>query len=285
MMTNETNRRASRIAGAIERVLAEGSIAALVTLVEAPGKIGAKLLFAETNTITGSLGDPGLDAVAAEIAQRFLGSLAEAQMFRIAECAPALTEWAGAEVLCERIEPEPRIVICGAGHVGASLAQLASQIGYRSTLIDDRAEFVTRERFPDEKIELVLAANWTVAVREAIGNGRGIAVAVVTRGHNEDEECMQAIITTEVNYVGLIGSKRRTNIVLDRLRQAGADEERLRKVHAPIGLDIRAVTPEEVALAILAEIVAERRRGPGGSLSAWRRHSGDDFPHRRAGKG
>jgi xanthine dehydrogenase accessory factor len=82
---------------------------------------------------------------------------------------------------------------------------------------------------------------------------------------------MRASITTQAVYLGLIGSKRRTKIVLDRLRQAGATEAQIQRVHAPIGLDIGAVTPEEVALAILAEIVAERRGGKGTSLSAWRR--------------
>ena len=95
----------------------------------------------------------------------------------------------------------------------------------------------------------------------------------MTRGHNEDEECLRAVITTDADYVGLIGSKRRTNIVLHRLREVGAELEKLRKVHAPVGLDIGAVTPEEVALAILAEMVAERRGGTGGSLSSWRRES------------
>ena len=270
MTTNETNPPASQIAKAIERVLAEGAIAALVTLVEAPGNVGAKLLVEAGATTTGSLGDEDFDRAVTEFARRFLESADEAHTFRIVEFAPQLTDWAEAQILCERIEPEPRMVVCGAGHVGASLAQLASFIGYRTTLIDDRAEFVTRERFSNERIDLVAATNWTTAVSEAIGNGRGVSVAVVTRGHNEDEECMQAIITTNADYVGLIGSKRRTNIVLDRLRQAGADEERLKHVHAPIGLDIGAVTPEEVALAILAEIVAERRGGKGGSLSAWR---------------
>jgi xanthine dehydrogenase accessory factor len=271
MDTNETNPPASQIAKAIERVLSEGLVAVLVTLVEAPAKIGAKLLIEESGATTGSLSDENLDRAVTEFARRFLESADEAHTFRIFDFAPQLTDWTEAKILCERIEPEPRIVVCGAGHVGASLAQLASLSGYRTTLIDDRAEFVTRERFPNERIELVGATNWTAAVREAIGNGRGVSVAVVTRGHNEDEECMQAIITTDADYVGLIGSKRRTNIVLDRLRQAGADEERLKKVHAPIGLDIGAVTPEEVALAILAEIVAERRGGKGGSLSVWRR--------------
>lgn len=271
MNTNDTNLPAGQIAIAVERVLAEGAVAALVTLVEASANIGAKLLVEEAGATTGSLGAEDFDRAVTEFAQRFLDSSDEAHTFPVAEFAPQLTGWAEAKILCERIELEPRVVVCGAGHVGASLAQLASFTGYRTTLIDDRAEFVTRERFPDLRIELVAAINWTASVREAIGNGRGISVAVVTRGHNEDEECMQAIMPTNADYIGLIGSKRRTNIVLDRLRQAGADQERLKKVHAPIGLDIGAVTPEEVALAILAEIVAERRGGKGGSLSAWRR--------------
>jgi xanthine dehydrogenase accessory factor len=271
MDTNQTNLPASQIAKAIERLLAEDVVAALVTLVEAPRNIGAKLLVEEAGATTGSLGNESLDDAVREFAKRFLASSDEAHTFRIAEFAPQLNDWVEAQILCERIEPEPRIVVCGAGHVGASLAQLASFTGYRTTLIDDRSEFVTRERFPDERILPVAATNWTAAVRKAIGNGRGVSVAVVTRGHNEDEECMQAIIATNADYVGLIGSKRRTNIVLDRLRQAGADEEWLKNVHAPIGLDIGAVTPEEVALAILSEIVAKRRRGKGGSLSAWRR--------------
>ena len=132
-----------------------------------------------------------------------------------------------------------------------------------------------RDRFPDERIELIAAENWDGAVRQAIGNGRGVSVAVVTRGHNEDEECLRAVITTEAEYVGLIGSKRRTNIVLDRLRAAGAEVEKLEKVYAPVGLDIGAVTPEEVALAILAEMVAARRGGTGDSLSSWRRKPED----------
>ena len=133
---------------------------------------------------------------------------------------------------------------------------------------------MTRDRFPDERISLVVAESWTTAVQKTIGNGQGVAVAVVTRGHNEDEECMRAIISTTPDYVGLIGSKRRTNIVIERLRDAGADEEQLQNIRAPIGLDIGAVTPEEVALAILAEIVAERRGGKGESLSGWRRAKG-----------
>jgi xanthine dehydrogenase accessory factor len=108
-------------------------------------------------------------------------------------------------------------------------------------------------------------------LKEVVGTGRGLSVAVVTRGHNEDEECMRAVLDARPEYVGMIGSRRRTNIVLGRLRESGVDEEVLKEVRAPVGLDIGAVSPEEVALAILAEVVAHLRGGTGASMSAWRR--------------
>lgn len=179
--------------------------------------------------------------------------------------------WRGGRVLFERVEPEPHVVVCGAGHVGAALARLAAGVGYRVTLIDDRADFVSRARFPEASIELVAADDWTRPLREAVGAGRGVSVAVVTRGHNEDEECLRAVLAARPDYVGMIGSRRRTNIVLERLRETGFDAETLNEVRAPVGLDIGAVSPEEVALSILAEIVAHRRGGRGAPLSAWRR--------------
>lgn len=261
------------ISQAIMRVLRESSVAALVTLVEAAQGVGAKLLVEETGSRTGSLTDRALDEAIARHAPLFLASRAEAKTLKVEELAHISPEWDRARVLFERIEPEPRVIVCGAGHVGASLARLARAVGYRVTLIDDRADFLTRERFPDEEIELVHARTWTDAVREAVGRGHSVAVAVVTRGHHEDEECLRAVVEARPDYVGLIGSKRRTNIVLERLRAAGADESVLSEVRAPIGLDIGAVSPEEVALAILAEIVAERRGGTGAPLSAWRRRA------------
>src|SRR3989442_2512107 len=271
MQDSGNKERSRQITEAIERVLDEGGIAALATLIEARAGVGTKLLAQTSAQATGSLGDSELDRAVVDFAEGFLELRDDAHAFQVKEFAPQLSQWSEARVLFERLQPEPRIVICGAGHVGAALAKLASFIGYRATLVDDRAEFVTRARFPDERIELIAAETWAKAVREAIGNGRGVSVAVVTRGHNEDEECMRAVITTNADYSGLIGSKRRTNIVLDRLRQGGADEEQLKKIHAPVGLDIGAVTSEEVAVSILAEIVADRRGWKGGSLCAWRR--------------
>lgn len=282
------------ITEAVSRILADGSLGVLATLIavapnstadaetnsnpKATTNIGRKLLIdfstAERASI-GGLGSDELDRAARQQATAFSNSRLETRVFRVKEFAPTLGEWSEAQILFERIQLEPRLVICGAGHVGASLAKLAALLGYRVTLIDDRAEFVTRENFPEERIELVATTSWTAAVQTVVGNGHGVCVAIVTRGHSEDEQCLRAVMEVDADYVGLIGSKRRTNIVLERLRESGAAKERLEKVHAPVGLDIGAVTPEEVALAIMAEIVAVRRGGKGGSLSEWRRINRD----------
>jgi xanthine dehydrogenase accessory factor len=266
--------QANLLAEALSQTVAANSSATLATLIEAVGvpqaNVGAKLLVREAATV-GTLGQAELDRVVVEQAARFMESRVDTRLLQVKEFASELTGWSEAKILFERIQAEPRLVICGAGHVGASLAKLASMMGYRTTLIDDRAEFVTPQSFPEKNIELVAAENWSAAVRAAVDKGHGVSVAIVTRGHSEDEKCLRAVIGIDVDYIGLIGSKRRTNIVLERLRESGAAAERLEKVHAPVGLDIGAVTPEEVALAIMAEVVAVRRGGKGASISAWRR--------------
>lgn len=271
MSDSANTSRSARVNAAIRRLLERGGIAALATIIQDPFLVGAKLFVETTGETTGDLGDAALNSAVTTFAQQFLITRDEADTFSVGNFAPELTSLAGTRILLERIQSEPRIVIFGAGHVGAALATFATFAGYRVTLVDDRADFVSRERFPNELVELVTAESWTKAASKAIGKGGGVSVAIVTRGHAEDEECLRAVIDSTPDYIGLIGSKRRTNIVLDRLRATGTAEAQLANVRAPIGLDIGAVTPEEVALAILAEIVAERRAGTGGSLSAFRR--------------
>jgi xanthine dehydrogenase accessory factor len=271
-MTESRDQTSSQsITKMIEQALERGEMALVVTKLAGPGTVGSKLLILENIPPAGSLGDPQLDSIVVDQAERFLASRDETKMFRVSEFAPQFPLAGEMMLLLEKLQPAPRLVVCGAGHVGASLARLAALTGYHTTLIDDRPDFLKRERFPEKQIELLVADDWSSAVREAIGNGRGVAVAVVTRGHNEDEQCMRVVVRANPDYVGLIGSKRRTSIVLERLREAGVSDEQLRNVRAPIGLDIGAVSPEEVALAIMAEVVAERRGATGGSLSGWRR--------------
>lgn len=263
----EASDQTSSIVKTIEQLLERGEVALVVTKVSGQGSIGAKLLVCESRVAVGSLGDPGLDSLVTNHASRFLASRDETRMISASEFDPNFPAARETNLLFERLQPAPRLVICGAGHVGASLARLAAFTGYHTTLLDDRADFLKRERFPEREIDLRLANDWSATLLEVIGNGRGVSVAVVTRGHNEDEQCMHAVMRANPDYVGLIGSKRRTSIVIDRLRESGIPEDQLKNIHAPIGLDIGAVTPEEVALAIMSEIVAERRGGTGTPLS------------------
>jgi xanthine dehydrogenase accessory factor len=271
MTENKDHGSSSTITRVVAQLLDRGAIGTLITVVRGP-HTGAKLLLDESGGANGSLGNPELDRLAAAQTAGFLRSHHETSLLSVKDLAPEVPAATETLLLFERIQPAPRLVICGAGHVGAALAKLGSFVGFQTTLIDDRAEFLERSRFPESQIDLVVANDWEQAVSNAIGNGHGVSVAVVTRGHNEDERCMHAVMRANPDYAGLIGSKRRTTIVIERLREKGAATgAQLKKIHAPIGLDIGAVSPEEVALAILAEIVAERRGAAGGSLSAWRR--------------
>lgn len=254
----------------IAELIDRGDVAVVVTVARGTN-VGAKLLIDEAGNVFGSLGGEDLNSAVAAQAAKFLETREETRLVSLKDFATHFPSAGDISLLFERLQPSPRLVVCGAGHVGASLAKLGAFLGFKTALIDDRAEFLRPERFAGEQIDLVVAPDWNTAVREVIGNGRGVSVAVVTRGHTEDEQCMRAVVQAKPDYVGLIGSKRRTSIVIDRLREAGASEDQLRNIRAPIGLDIGAVSPEEVALAIMAEIVAERRGGTGGSLSAWRR--------------
>ena len=258
------------ITNKIAQLLERGDAGVVVTVTRG-ANVGAKLLVDEAGNVSGSLGDADLDSLVVSQALQFLQTRDETKLVSLKDFATDFPSAGEIFLLFEGLRPAPRLVVCGAGHVGASLAKLGAFLGFKTTLVDDRAEFLQRERFAGEEIELVVANDWTSAVREVVGNGRGVSVAVVTRGHSEDEQCMRAVVQAKPDYMGLIGSKRRTTIVIDRLREAGANEAELRKIRAPIGLDIGAVSPEEVALAIMAEIVGERRGAAGGSLSAWRR--------------
>ena len=272
MMNEKKDRSPSHeLLKVINQLLEAGSIAAIVTVLTGREHVGSKIIVEESGRRFGTLYSDELDSAVTTRAQKFLEAREDTRTISLRDIAPLLSSSEEILLLFERLESPPRLVICGAGHVGAALAKLGSLLGYQTTLIDDRSEFLKSDRFPSENIELVVAHNWGDSVRTAVGSGKGVALAVVTRGHNQDEECMQAIRDLEPDYIGLIGSKRRTNIVIDNLRRTGVADEKLKSIRAPIGLDIGAVTPEEVALAIMAEIVAERRGRAGGSLSAWRR--------------
>lgn len=167
------------------------------------------------------------------------------------------------ELLVEPVLSKPRLVVVGGGHVGLAIARMAVLLDYDVAVIEDRTEFATRERFPDG-VEVMHAD--MVEALDTMEIGWNTFIVVATRGHKLDSHALRAAVKTEARYVGLLGSKRKTILIEKMLRDEGVSEERLREVHAPIGLDLGGRTPAEIALAILAELSAERFGGTGRPL-------------------
>ncbi|MEW6281844.1 MAG: XdhC/CoxI family protein [Candidatus Eremiobacterota bacterium] len=172
------------------------------------------------------------------------------------------------DVFVELLSAPPELVIAGAGHIARPLTRMAALCGYEVTVVDDRPIFADRRWFPEAR--QVLCAPFAETFRGLEVTDR-THVVLVTRGHKHDEEILRTLIGRPAAYVGMIGSRRRTAAVLDDLRRDGVDPDWLGRLHAPIGLDIGAETPEEIAVAILAELIKVRRGGKAASLVAAQR--------------
>jgi xanthine dehydrogenase accessory factor len=156
------------------------------------------------------------------------------------------------------VEASPKLLIAGAGHVGRAVALAMVPLGFRVSVIDDRSEFASAQRLPPPIEPVVGDIAKTLSRWEIDAN---TYVVIVTRGHQHDERALTAVLDSSAKYLGMIGSARKIEVVFDHLRSQGAAQEQLDFVHSPIGLDINAVTPEEIAVSIAAELVAVRRAG------------------------
>ena len=157
------------------------------------------------------------------------------------------------EVFVEPVEPAPEVFIFGAGHVGFFVAKMSHDAGFKVHIIDDREKFANAELFP---------AGVDVVVDDIPGWLAGHTLpptsyaVIVTRGHTHDLDALRALSAAKVRYVGLIGSRAKVKRIYDALIEEGTSEEALTRIHAPIGLDIGAITPQEIAVSILAELIA-----------------------------
>ncbi len=154
------------------------------------------------------------------------------------------------------MEAAPHLVIAGAGHISRVLAGMMVRMGFRVHVIDDRADYANADRFPPpiDPVASDIAktlSDWPI--------DQSTYVVIVTRGHKHDEQALQSVLGSSARYIGMIGSRRKIKVILDDLRHAGATEAQLSRLHAPIGLDISAVTTDEIALSIAAELVSIRR--------------------------
>lgn len=270
---------AGEIGATIRQSLDAGRALAIVTLLERAGQAVSetlRLLVSDSGELAGTLGLAELDEMAAQHALMLLADeRQEITTARLTEMAaahdqPAMIERIGeVRLLFEISRPVPELIVCGGGHVGQAVARAGRLLDLRVTVIDDRADFAARDKFPDPQIRLI-AADFTEALR-SLNITPASHVVIVTRGHKHDEMCLREVVGKPARYIGMIGSRRRTATIRAMLLRDGIAQSQLEQVHAPIGLDIGAQTPEEIALAILAEIVLVRRGGTGRPKSIWQR--------------
>ena len=254
----------------ITAALGRGEPIVLVTVVRvwgaAPCAPGARLLVRGDGGVTGTLGGAATDsqAVADALKARDGGQPALATYHLDPEGGESVGSCgASLEVFIEPLRPEPRLLVAGSGYVAQALARLAAPLGWRVTLLDDRTEFVRAAYVPDTVETDVGDLARLLVDRHP---NAGTAIVVVTRGHRSDGDALQAALTTQAGYVGMIGSTSKVRNVFRALLKKGLEPQVLGKVHAPIGLDLGAETPEEIALSIAAELQMWRRGGAGGSL-------------------
>lgn len=150
------------------------------------------------------------------------------------------------------VTPAENLLILGGGYVGYAIYELASILGFEVTVFDDRAEFIENARFPKATR---LESGEFIELIDSYQFNDYTYVTIVTRGHLQDGECVKAIIRKDYRYLGLIGSRRKVALIMEDLEKSGYSAEEIEKVHAPIGLDIGAETPEEIAVSIMAEII------------------------------
>jgi len=179
---------------------------------------------------------------------------------------PAFSREAG--IFYDPVFPEEKLLILGGGHVGRSVAVMAVELDFKVTVADDREALLTPKRFPAPV--KTICGSYAEVAREFPLDSASYVVAV-TRGKASDLECMRAILGRAYRYAGFIGSTRKAKILLDQLREDGFPPEKVAAVHSPIGLDIKAETPAEIAVSILAELVAVRRNAGARGLSAGER--------------
>ncbi|MBI2170864.1 MAG: XdhC family protein [Chloroflexi bacterium] len=241
------------IAGEVTRAYEGDGTVALATLIKpgtAGGQTGAKLFLRGDGSTLGTLGGPEVDQLALETAER---------LAPYGQCEHVLSD-DGAELFVEAYTSPATIVLMGGGHVSRAVATIAHALGFRLFVVDDRREFANKERFPEA--EEVAVAGYDTALSHFSINPN-TAILIATRGHNFDDVALESAARSPAGYVGLVGSQRKVILIYEELLRRDVPLERLREVHSPVGLDIHSRTPMEIAVSIMAEVIAHRLGGTG----------------------
>ena len=248
----------------IVRIRQAGRRAALATIVKrigsTPRKDNAKMLVREDGSTVGSVGGGCVEAEAWQLAKQVIASGRSSNMRYEMTDEEAEDEGlvcgGSVEIFVEPIMPNPRLVILGAGHVGQAVAETVNRIGFDVGVVDDRESFASPDRFP-------AGTEITIQPFEDGLDSLNIVpddfLLIVTRGHSHDQTALESAIRTEAGYVGLVGSRRKIQLLVQNLLKAGHGVEVFRNLYAPIGLNIGSETPEEIAVSVAAEMIALRK--------------------------
>ena len=240
--------------------MAENRPAALVTVIEAagstPGKTGTMMAVLEDGTTVGTVGGGKLEGEIIKSARECLETGENRLLkYHLKDDEKGIGMQCGgdAQVFVKVFQPRQQLVLAGGGHIALSLYRLGLMMGFRVTVVEDREEFASRERFPEA--ENLLVGDMGKRLEE-LPLGADSYVVIVSRGHQMDELALRAVLDRPIPYVGMIGSRTKIANTIKSLRDTGVDEELIQKVYMPIGLDLGGQKPEEIAVSIMAEILA-----------------------------
>lgn len=247
--------------GALAEALQRGEEVALVTIVSSTGstpqRVGAKMLVYADGRTVGTIGGGCYENEAFWKAREAIKNRKPVTMkFELNDDfaqETGLVCGGQMEVFVEPVEPSPELYVFGAGHVGYHVVKMAHEVAFRVHVIDDREKFASAERF-GEGIDVIVdhIPTW-LETHQLPATAYAV---IVTRGHTHDLDALRALTKMPLRYLGLIGSKAKVKRIYDALLEEGTAPELLGRVHAPIGLDIGAITPQEIAVSILAELIA-----------------------------
>jgi xanthine dehydrogenase accessory factor len=230
----------------------------LATVIEsrgsAPREEGARMLVRPDGTIAGTVGGGAIEKTIIDEAMKLMaGGTARLISHDLKDIG--MTCGGGMSVFIEPLVPAPQLVIFGAGHIGACLAQVGKMLEFNVTVVDNRPEFATAERLP--WADRIITGDYATAIDKVAFNARTYTV-ILTHKHAHDYEVLEMCLHKTWQYLGMIGSRAKVAKVFDQLRVKGVTDELIQKIHSPVGMKIGANTPAEIAISILAEIIQTR---------------------------
>ena len=248
----------------IVKLQREGHRGAVATIVNVRGSIpsfkSAKMLVRDDGTIAGTIGGGCVEAEVWQAAREVMASERPRTLSFDLNQDPkydtGLVCGGTLDIFIEPVLPPPLLYIFGAGHVGYETYKAAGPAGFDVIVTDDRETYANRERFPDAR--QVIAEDFDLAL-EGITPNESSYIVIVTRGHRDDMRVLRWAVQTQAKYIGMVGSRRKAITVFRELTKEGLKPELFERVHSPVGLDIGAITPEEIAVSIVAELIGIRR--------------------------